>query len=116
MKLDMKLVKDILEKIEDSNDSYKHSISLFDEFGTDFQMNSEKYVYTIKTLENAGFITECIPENFDYVLGQLTWEGHKLLKKLRKKERKAQKKSIKKSEYQITPEEEAEIKEQFGDI
>ena len=66
MKLDMKLVKDILEKIEDSNDSYKHSISLFDEFGTDFQMNSEKYVYTIKTLENAGFITECIPENFDY--------------------------------------------------
>lgn len=116
MKLDMKLVKDILEKIEDSNDSYKHSISLFDEFGTDFQMNSEKYVYTIKTLENAGFITECIPENFDYVLGQLTWEGHKLLKKIRKKERKAQKKSIKKSEYQITPEEEAEIKEQFGDI
>lgn len=116
MKLDMKLVKDILEKIEDSNDSYKHSISLFDEFGTDFQMNSEKYVYTIKTLENAGFITECIPENFDYVLGQLTWEGHKLLKKLRKKERKAQKKSIKKSEYQITPEEEAEIKELFGDI
>lgn len=112
----MKLVKDILEKIEDSNDSYKHSISLFDEFGTDFQMNSEKYVYTIKTLENAGFITECIPENFDYVLGQLTWEGHKLLKKLRKKERKAQKKSIKKSEYQITPEEEAEIKELFGDI
>lgn len=116
MKLDMKLVKDILEKIEDSNDSYKHSISLFDEFGTDFQMNSEKYVYTIKTLENAGFITECIHENFDYVLGQLTWEGHKLLKKLRKKERKAQKKSIKKSEYQITPEEEAEIKELFGDI
>lgn len=116
MKLDMKLVKDILEKIEDSNDSYKHSISLFDEFGTDFQMNSEKYVYTIKTLENAGFITECIiPENFDYVLGQLTWEGHKLLKKIRKKERKAQKKFIKKSEYQITPEE-AEIKEQFGDI
>lgn len=116
MKLDMKLVKDILEKIEDSNDSYKHSISLFDEFGTDFQMNSEKYVYTIKTLENAGFITECIPENFDYVLGQLTLEGHKLLKKIRKKERKAQKKFIKKSEYQITPEEEAEIKEQFGDI
>ena len=70
----------------------------------------------IKTLENAGFITKCIPENFDYALGQLTWEGHKLLKKLRKKERKAQKKSIKESEYQITPEEEAEIKEQFGDI
>lgn len=116
MKLDMKLVKDILEKIEDSNDSYEHSISLFDEFGTNFQMNREKYIYTIKTLENAGFITKCIPENFDYVLGQLTWEGHKLLKKIRKKERKAQKKSIKESEYQITPEEEAEIKEQFGDI
>ena len=86
MKLDMKLVKDILEKIEDSNDSYEHSISLFDEFGTNFKMNSKKYIYTIKTLENAGFITKCIPENFDYALGQLTWEGHKLLKKLRKKE------------------------------
>lgn len=83
MKLNHDCVREVLLYIEENKvpDYYLESEQLDEDINN---FNFEVINYTIKQLSNAGFIeAKSIMGTSSYLIGDLTWEGHKFIDTIR---------------------------------